>query len=564
MKRLVQASLLACRLAAIVLCFWPLQLGAQSTFRLAWDEASIGVTGYAVTVDGARVDYGLTPVAGDGTCNCSIPLPFSGGNHTVVVIAYDAIGETPSSPLIVGPVASPGGAYTAQVGSALSVDGSASSHPAGSIVQWTWNWGDSSANTTAPIGTATHVYGAAGTFTITLTVTDNAGARASATTTATITATPPPPPPPPPPVWRSQDIGQTVLPGGASFAGGVFTVSGSGADIWGTADAFQYVYQPVSGDSQITARVTTILNTDTFAKAGVMLRESTSAGSAHVILDVRPDGSVELMTRSGTNGDTAYISGTTQVPPTWLKLVRTGSTVTGFASGDGLAWTNVGTTSVTMSANALMGLVVTSHDITQINISTFDQVVVSSGTVGGLPSPWQNQDVGSTGQAGSASFANGAFTVNGSGADIWDTTDGFQYVYQAHAGDGQIVARVTALQNTDMFAKAGVMLRETTDAGAVHVILDVRPDGSVEFMTRQTTGGTTSYVSGAVQTPPTWLKLVRAGSTVTGYVSQNGSSWTTVGSTNVGMSSTALIGLVVTSHNNGQMNTSTFDNVAVQ
>jgi PKD repeat protein len=560
MKRLVQAILLAGRLAAMVVCFWPLQARAQgNSFHLAWDEASIGVTGYAVTVDGARVDYGLTPVAGDGTCNCSIPLPFSGGNHTVVVIAYNAVGETPSSPMTVAPVASPGGAYTAQVGSALSVDGSASNHPAGSIVQWTWNWGDSSANTTAPIGTATHVYGAAGTFTITLTVTDNAGATASATTIATVTVIPPPPP-----LWRSQDVGQTGLPGSAAFAGGVFTVSGSGADIWGAADAFQYVYQPVSGDSQITARVTTILNTDTYAKAGVMLRESTSAGSAHVILDVRPDGSVEFMTRSATNGDTAYIGGTSQVPPTWLRLVRTGSTVAGFASADGLTWTNVGTTSVAMSANALMGMVVTSHDITQVNISTFDNVVVSSGTVGGLPSPWQNQDVGSTGQAGSASFANGAFTVNGSGADIWDTTDGFQYVYQPHAGDGQIVAKVTALQNTNMFAKAGVMLRETTAAGAVHVILDVRPDGSVEFMTRQTTGGATSYLGGAVQTPPTWLKLVRAGSTVTGYVSQNGSSWTAVGSTNVAMSSTALIGLVVTSHDTSQINSSTFNNVAVQ
>src|ERR1700730_13514654 len=126
MKRLVQVSLLACRLAAVGVCLLTVELGAQGTSpRLAWDEASSGVTGYAVTIDGARVDYGLAPVAADGTCGCSIALPFSGGTHTLIVSAYNSLGETASDPLTVAPVAMPGGAYTAQAGSLLTVDGSA-------------------------------------------------------------------------------------------------------------------------------------------------------------------------------------------------------------------------------------------------------------------------------------------------------------------------------------------------------------------------------------------------------------------------------------------------------
>jgi subtilisin family serine protease len=183
---------------------------------------------------------------------------------------------------------------------------------------------------------------------------------------------------------------------------------------------------------------------------------------------------------------------------------------------------------------------------------------------GGLPSPWVSQDVGATGLAGSASFADGVFTLNGSGADIWDSADAFQYVSQPLAGDGEIVARVTGVQNTNPFAKGGVMLRETTAAGAVHVILDVRPDGSVELMTRQTTDGPTTFIDGGTQPPPAWLKLVRAGSAVTGYVSADGTSWTTVGATSTTMSSMALVGLIVTSHDSSQMNASTFDNVAVR
>jgi len=182
---------------------------------------------------------------------------------------------------------------------------------------------------------------------------------------------------------------------------------------------------------------------------------------------------------------------------------------------------------------------------------------------GNLPSPWTTTDVGSVGTAGSASFSNGTFTVSGSGADIWGAADSFRYVYQPQSGDGTIVARVTSVQNTGSFAKAGVMLRETTSAGSAHVILDVRPDGSIEFMTRSATGGATSFIAGGSQASPQWLKLARSGGTVTGSVSANGSTWTTVGSTPTSMSASANIGLAVTSHDTSTLNTSTFDTVTV-
>jgi Gylcosyl hydrolase family 115 C-terminal domain len=95
------------------------------------------------------------------------------------------------------------------------------------------------------------------------------------------------------------------------------------------------------------------------------------------------------------------------------------------------------------------------------------------------------------------------------------------------------------------------------------VILDVRPDGSVEFMKRASTNGSTTFLASASQPFPTWLKLARSGNTVTGSVSANGSTWTTVGTTTVSMSTSATIGLAVTSHNTSALNTSTFDNVTV-
>src|SRR4051812_19908949 len=95
----------------------------------------------------------------------------------------------------------------------------------------------------------------------------------------------------------STDVGVVGIPGSASQSGGGWTVSGSGADIWGTSDSFQFVHVPSSLTSAIEARVMDLQDTGTFAKAGVMLRASTAAGAATIILDVRPNGAVEYMFR---------------------------------------------------------------------------------------------------------------------------------------------------------------------------------------------------------------------------------------------------------------------------
>src|SRR5207244_4949212 len=105
-----------------------------------------------------------------------------------------------------------------------------------------------------------------------------------------------------------------------------------------------------------------------------------------------------------------------------------------------------------------------------------------------LPAPWTSQYVCSTGLAGSSTYSSGTFTVNGAGVKIWDTTDSFQYVSQPTTGDLTIVARVRSLQNTSTFAKAGIMLRSSTAANAANVVLDLRPTGDFEFMTRTTAG----------------------------------------------------------------------------
>jgi len=181
------------------------------------------------------------------------------------------------------------------------------------------------------------------------------------------------------------------------------------------------------------------------------------------------------------------------------------------------------------------------------------------------PSVWLNQDVGGPGQAGSASESAGLWTIEGGGWDIWGTADAFHYVYQSLSGDGEALARVVSVENTDSWAKAGVMIRETLTGGSKHAIMVVTPGNGTSFQRRTSTDGSSDHTTpGDGFTAPYWVRLVRSGDTLTGYRSSDGSGWSEVGSATVSMATDVYIGLAVTAHNDGTLCTAEIDNVTVQ
>jgi len=147
----------------------------------------------------------------------------------------------------------------------------------------------------------------------------------------------------------------------------------------GCSDVSRYPNEHI----EINARVLSVEDTNPFAKAGVMLRTAdgfsfaTTASAADVILDLRPDGVVELMSREAAGGPTTYIAEAAGAAPIWLKLVRNGNVVTGLMLSDGISWTTVGSAATGVSADAQMaGVVVTSHDRSRLNTSRFDHVEI--------------------------------------------------------------------------------------------------------------------------------------------------------------------------------------------
>ena len=416
-------------------------------------------------------------------------------------------------------------------------------------------------------------------------------------------------------------------------------MSGAGADIWGSADAFRYVYQPLTGDGQIIARVTSVPNTSAWVKAGVMIRAILTPGAPQGMMMVTPGKGNHFQRRllpGGISGDTA---GAVVTAPYWVKLTRSGNTITAFQSANGALWSTVGTANIVLPATALVGLAVSSHATTTRATATFDQlsigpppsagdvpvpdlvgqietqaasalataaltlgavttsssatvpagivlgqspaasssvasgsavgIVVSSGPVGGpgvpVPSPWQTQDIGNVGRDGGAIFFAGtnAFSVAGAGADIWGAADAFRFVYQPLTGDGQIVARVASVQNTNAWVKAGVMIRANLTSGSPQAMMMVTPGKNNNFQRRAAAGGASSGTAGAVVAAPYWVKLTRSGTTVTAYESSDGVTWGTVGTATIALPADVLVGLAVSSHSTSTVATATFEQVAV-
>jgi hypothetical protein len=156
----------------------------------------------------------------------------------------------------------------------------------------------------------------------------------------------------------------------------------------------------------------------------------------------------------------------------------------------------------------------------------------------------------------------GTYTMTGAGSDIWNEADEFRYAYKQLSGDGSIVAQVLSVENTDPWAKAGVMIRKTLDAGSVNAMAYITPDGRAGWQYRVGDGGSSSSTRsdpGAI-TAPHWVKLTRQGNTITAQHSSDGVNWEDMveaanpqepSSRNILMNQNVYIGLALTSHSSG-------------
>jgi hypothetical protein len=160
-------------------------------------------------------------------------------------------------------------------------------------------------------------------------------------------------------------------------------------------------------------------------------------------------------------------------------------------------------------------------------------------------------------------------TMSAAGHDIWDNADDFRFASKTLNGNGSVVVRVESLVNTNAWAKAGVMIRQSLDADSRMAYMIVSYSSGVSFGWRQQTAGTCGSVTQAGVAAPQWVKLTRTGDAFTAQYSADGKTWTdikntdgTVASTTITMAGPVYIGLCVTSHNQAATTTAVMSGAA--
>ncbi|GAA4074651.1 ABC transporter permease subunit [Nonomuraea soli] len=222
-------------------------------------------------------------------------------------------------------------------------------------------------------------------------------------------------------------------------------------------DKFFFVHQPLTGDGTITARVASLSGTITYpppnhdkivpgntpwAKAGLMIKEGLEQGSSYAAVMVTAKHGVRMQ-----HDFTEDAAGSASAPGgRWLKLSRSGDTITGSESADGRTWSTVSTVrmddlpdtvqiglfvaspdDMTLTGNSLGGSISTSRLANAT--ATFDNVTPSA------TGEWTRTDVGVTlgpdghtpHRPGEATQSGDTFTVTGNGDIAPVTADGVRY-----------------------------------------------------------------------------------------------------------------------------------------
>lgn len=252
----------------------------------------------------------------------------------------------------------------------------------------------------------------------------------------------------------------------------------------------------------------------------------------------------------------SWTASTDNVGVTGYRILRDSVEI---ATTTATSYTDTGLTASTTYLYA-----VSAYDAAANESSATSLSVTTDTASGALPSGWTYADIGSVGVAGNVFHSGGEYTIQASGADIWFNVDAFGYAYTTLSGDGSITARVTAQQNTNSFAKSGVMIRETLDANSKHLLMAITPGGNSSLTQRV---GWAGAGSGSTNVPgastPWWVRLERSGNLISGYVSSDGQTWTFINSATMSAGTDVYIGLAVCSHNNSVLNTTVIDNVTV-
>lgn len=360
------------------------------------------------------------------------------------------------------------------------------------------------------------------------------------------------------------------------------TISVKSGDITGTADNFSYSFKTFGGPGHLETTVASLgpavtgQTVDTWAKAGLMVRENASAGSPYVFVGKTRDGITFQYRPTANAATTATNYNVPNVPISFRlrrDLVNGQHVFTAAYSTGGGTWTAIAQQASFSSfiSSPLSGLAVSANSGSEV------RAVFESGELVEPPgmlwtsydqaenNNWREADVATA----VASLKNEVAlkTIVAAGADIAGSSDQFGYAFQDIPGPATIIAKVTLKvdSSTDPLAKAGLMFRSKAAAGSRNVMLALTKGFGATLQVRGTDGSNTTTSNYAGSGNSMWLKLVRTqNNQFNGYTSADGVTWTLLSSTTLStIGDMPMVGLAVTSHDVNNPLTATFSNVSI-
>jgi len=421
-------------------------------------------------------------------------------------------------------------------------------------------------------------------------------------TAVTLTAASAQPPGICPATFSCNDVGNAIQPGNQVYLtpqqsgspSGTWAIQAGGSDIWSVYDNFRFISQSFpqhpadspNGDGTVSARVVSQGTSGVpWIKTGVMIRSSaTDPQAPYYGVFVTPGHGVVVQWRAGEAGQSVQQPGpSTAAPPVWVMASRYTDTVHGtvlysaYTSADGVNWTYVPGSTVPLDLPGPLagGIASDSYNETTTAPANVDNLASLPGSNAPpfiCPAAWSCADIGGALPPGQDQLTpSGAWNETVGGGDIWSTADSFHFDWQTLPADGTVTAHVTGQQATDPWAKAGVMMRATTDPGSPNYAVFVTPGHGIAVQWRTAQGGLTRQVLTA-GTVPVYLRVGRqttSGSnpvtTYTAYTSADGQTWSAVpgSSVAIGMTGPVLAGIAMTSHLQGTAGAVALDSVAL-
>ena len=174
--------------------------------------------------------------------------------------------------------------------------------------------------------------------------------------------------------WQQRDVGLVKDAGSGVEAKGAFSLRGAGWGIWGGEDSFHFVYQPMTGDGQIVARVVDLPTDDNPFFAGLTIREGLEPGCVQASLMLRSGGTPRINCRPIRGG----LLTSELKQQHWIRLLRTGELVGAFCSQDGTTWVPVGWVNVKMKPTVYVGFALAATGNQDLAAATFDNVALRS------------------------------------------------------------------------------------------------------------------------------------------------------------------------------------------